>query len=260
MVSAIAAAWLLVGLLSGDVDADAPEAKASIRSAPESAAPVGDASMPVKTALERGKYPWYDPKSDTVKPVWPPRDWDFEWLSRLLRMLKWDARISGGSNVGDLITIGLAMLALAVFVVVLIELWRRYWPANELDAKGMIRSGSAARIEDLPLGVRSETADPWAEALARRARGDFAGAIVCLFAHQLLTLDRLRQIRLVPGRTGRQYVRAIDDRQFRSLVEPTLGLFEAVYYGHHIPSAEAFERVWTLAEAFERHVATEVVA
>jgi hypothetical protein len=260
MVSAIAASCLLVGLLSEDVDAEAPEAEVSIRSAQEAAAPVGDTSAPIKTALERGKYPWYDPKSDKVKPAWPPREWDFEWLSQLLKKLKWDARISGGGNVGDLITIGLAMLALAVFVVVLIELWRQYRPANEPDTKEMIRSGSAGRIEDLPLGVRPETADPWAEALARRARGDLAGAIVCLFAHQLLTLDRLRQIRLVPGRTGRQYVRAIDDRQFRSFVTPTLGLFEAVYYGHQIPSAEAFDRVWTLAEAFERHVATGVVA
>jgi Domain of unknown function (DUF4129) len=260
MVSALAAAWLLAGLSSGGVDADAPVAESSIRSAPGAAAPGGDASAPVKAALERGNYPWYDPKSDTVRPVWPPREWDFERLSRWLRMLKRGAGIPGIGNIGDLITIGLAMLGLTVFVVALIELWRRYRPEKELDATGMIRSGSAARIEDLPLGVRPEAADPWAEALARRARGDFAGAIVCLFAHQLLTLDRLRQIRLVPGRTGRQYVRAIDDRRFRSFVEPTLGLFEAVYYGHHIPSAEAFERVWALAEAFERHVATGVVA
>jgi hypothetical protein len=39
------------------------------------------------------------------------------------------------------------------------------------------------------------------------------------------------------------------------LVEPTLRLFETVYYGHRIPSASMFEPVWASAEAFRRRVA-----
>jgi hypothetical protein len=250
MVSVVATAWLVFGLAGADVEAPG----ASIRSAPEQAALVGDASTPVKKALEKGKYPWYDSKSETVKPVWPP---DLTWLTDWLERLFGRRRVPGIGRLGDLIAIVLAMLALAVFLVVLIELWRRYRPVNEGDA-AQRRSGASERIEGLPAGVRPETADPWAEAQARRARGDLAGAIVCLFAHQLLTLDRLRQIRLVPGRTGRQYVRAIDDREFRSSVEPTLHLFEAVYYGHQIPSVEAFERVWALAVSFEQRAAAGV--
>jgi hypothetical protein len=251
MVNIVAAAWVVFAV----VGTEAPGA--SIRSPSEQAAPVGDASTPVKKALEKGKYPWYDPKSETVKPVWPP---DLTWLTDWLERRFGRRRIPGVGRLGDLVAIGLAMLALAVFLVVLIELWRRYRPVNEGDAARRRSAGASGRIEGLPAGVRPETADPWAEAQARRARGDLAGAIVCLFAHQLLTLDRLRQIRLVPGRTGRQYVRAIDDREFRSTVEPTLHLFEAVYYGHHAPSAEAFERVWALAVSFEQRAAAGVVA
>jgi hypothetical protein len=250
MVSALAAVWIVFGALS----VEAPEA--SIRSVPEPAAPLGDASTPVKKALESGKYPWYDPKSETVKPVWPP---DLNWLTDWLDRWFGKRRVPGIGRLGDLIAVGLAMLALAVFLMVLFELWKRYRPVNEGDAARQIEMGTSSRIEDLPAGVRPETADPWAEAVARRARGDLAGAIICLFAHQLLTLDRLQQIRLVPGRTGRQYIRAIDDRELHSSVEPTLRLFEEVYYGHHIPSLEAFERVWALAESFEKRVAAGVV-
>ena len=71
----------------------------------------------------------------------------------------------------------------------------------------------------------------------------------------MLTLDRLRLIRLVPGRTGRQLIRTIVDPQWRACVAPTLRLFESVYYGRRTPTREAFEAVWTSAEAFERRVA-----
>ena len=103
-----------------------------------------------------------------------------------------------------------------------------------------------------------ESSDPWEEAIRRRGRGDLAGAVVCLFAHQLLTLSRLGLVRLAPGRTGRQLLGAVADAEFRALVRPTLRLFEAVYYGHRTPSAEEFAAVWAGVEAFQRRVALGV--
>ena len=44
---------------------------------------------PVRDALGKGSYPWYDAKTDAVKPLWPPREWDFQWLDRWLRRLAW---------------------------------------------------------------------------------------------------------------------------------------------------------------------------
>ena len=49
------------------------------------------------------------------------------------------------------------------------------------------------------------------------AAGDLAGAVICLFAHQLLSLDQLGLIRLVPGRTGRQYLQVVRDRELVEL-------------------------------------------
>ena len=110
------------------------------------------------------------------------------------------------------------MLALAVLLVVLVELWRRHRPVEAPSgAKLVSRLGSAARVEGLPTGVSTGADDPWDEAQRRRERGDYAGAVICLFAHQLLTLDRLRLIRLVPGRTGRQLIRTIVDPQWQGV-------------------------------------------
>jgi hypothetical protein len=97
--------------------------------------------------------------------------------------------------------------------------------------------------------------DAWAEALRLKSQGDLAGAIVCLFAHQLLTMSKLGVVRLAPGRTGRQLVRAVTDSELRTLVQPTLRLFEVVYYGHREPTVAEFETTWSQAETFERRVA-----
>jgi len=109
------------------------------------------------------------------------------------------------------------------------------------------------------LRANGATDDPWAEANRRRLNGDFAGATLCLFAHQLLTLSRLNLVRLAPGRTGRQLHRSVEDAEFQRLLMLTLRQFEAVYYGHRTPSASDFATVWASAEAFERR-AVEGVA
>ena len=104
-------------------------------------------------------------------------------------------------------------------------------------------------------GSTPASGNPLAEAARLRAQGDYAAAIVFLFAHQLLTLDRLRLARLMPGRTGRQLVRSVGNAAVRDLVTPALRLFEEVYYGHDPPSAESFEAVWEKAQSLERMIA-----
>ena len=67
----------------------------------------------------------------------------------------------------------------------------------------------------MPAGVGMDVSDPWAETLRLRREGDYAGAVVYLFAHQLLTLNRLDKLRLTPGKTGRQLVRSVKEKPWR---------------------------------------------
>jgi hypothetical protein len=216
---------------------------------------------PVKPALREGSYPWYDPDTDRVKPIWmAKRPWQ-KWIGQQLENLAKAfekflsrfhfGRLSGGGVSGELIMTTVFLAALIAFLVVLVGLWSR----RELSAADRSGDGSslgrAARLADLPEGVRPGSVDPWSEALRRRAAGDLGGATVCLFAYQLLTLDQLSLIRLAPGRTGRQYVQTIRDPRFVDSLEATLSLFEDVYYGRKLPTLEAFEAVWKRAQVFQ---------
>jgi hypothetical protein len=205
---------------------------------------LGDEVEPAKavaSALGKGAYPWYDPPRDRVKPMANPS-------TNSVQVQPSDSTASKatGRDLGSAISFGLFVVALGVLIGLLVWFWRTYQPDLEEDRSRPDRAGDAIRVEALPEGMRRDYAgdDPWSEALRRRAAGDLDGAIVCLFAHQLLTLSRLRLVRLAPGRTGRQL-----------LVEPTLWLFEAVYYGHRATGRSEFDRAWASAEAFERRVA-----
>ena len=252
VTSLFAAAVILIGLQEPPIPKAEPEP------------PFTEAEIRVVFADKQ--MPWYDAPSDKVVPIlpwpdfgagwWKPiSDWFEGWRSPFQgwfrRLNNWRFPFLGG--MGDLIVIGLALLFLTVLLVVLLELLRRYRPAPlDLAAKPVVHLGSARSIEGLPAGVRMGEGAPWDEAVKRRARGDYAGAVIYLFAHQLVCLERLKQIRFIPGKTARQLIRTVGDGTLRNGVEPTLRLFELVYYGHRVPSAEAFESVWTLAEEFER--------
>lgn len=223
-------------------------ALALILAAPASA---GDDAPEIARALGRVPLPWYDPAKDGVKPVpvpAAPQEWNWGW---------------GGGGFANVLGNAVALLGFSLGLVALLLLlawfWRIYEPTGA-SADAEAGPGEPERVEALPAGLRREFAssDPWSEALRRRERGDLSGAVVCLFAHQLLSLSRLGLVRLAPGKTGRQLLRSVGLSEFRALVDPTLRLFEAVYYGHRVPSPGEFEQVWEQAEAFERRAAQGV--
>jgi hypothetical protein len=218
-------------------------------------------SSPARDALRDGRYPWYDPEADRVQPVWPQQ---FKWLKSLGKRLEWIGEAidrffrrfhfrglrgggAGGESLGTLVLVAV----LVAFFVFLIVLAIHLGPGAAHRREERARLGTRARLADLPDGIRTDGGDPWAEAMRRKAAGDLAGAVICLFAHQLLSLDRLGLIRLVPGLTGRQYLRGLRDPELADCVGPTLSLFEWVYYGRRTPTAAAFDDVWRRALVFE---------
>ncbi len=218
--------------------------------------PPGDSATEttVRAGLTKGHYPWYDPATDSVKSLNPPREIELpEWS-----WLRW---LSGLRFLGNFVTLIGLMVVLVALVGLLIWFWQIYEPSDLEQNREEAKRGEPTRVDSLPEGMDGEfaLADPWSEAIRRRARGDLAGAIICLFAHQLLTLSKLGLVRLAPGRTGRQLVKAVTDGDLRVMVQPTLRLFEVVYYGHRNPTVEEFDRTWMIAESFEKRVASGVI-
>lgn len=226
---------------------------------------------PARAALAKGEYPWYDSVKGRVRPVDLTPKSESSWLQSFSDWIEGVVRATGDAfariaRVLHLPTIGsignaLPIILTGIGVVLLAVLIRVLWASARFgrsDDDAPDRTvGATGRITMLPAGMGSSSvADPWAEAVERRRQGDYAGAVIFLFAHQLLELDRRGLIRLTTGGTGRKYVRSLDDSRLRELLSATLGLFEQAYYGHKQPTATSFEPVWAGGQLFQEHLAS----
>jgi hypothetical protein len=163
-------------------------------------------------------------------------------------------------DLGNLLVFVLLAAGLTALCVYLAWAWQKYLENEPLPGPRKGPAREVARVTGLPAGLQVDADDPWAEAVRARERGDYERAVVMLFAHQLLTLERTRLSRLLPGRTARQILRAVPDPEVRSRIEPTLRLFEAAYYGHRPPTPESFEAAWAEAEALEQAMAERILS
>jgi hypothetical protein len=180
-------------------------------------------------------YPWYDAKSDGVRRVEVSQPWDINLP--IGSVLQWTAWIT--------ISLLLAgVLYLLIRSLGLIE-GRRKTEEREPAAR-------ADRIESLPLAPDERPSDLLAAARQCRERGDYARAIVYLFSHELLELDKHGRVHLVRGKTNRQYLREIGRwPPLRGLIEQTTLVFEDVFFGHHAIEQPAFEACWSRLDEFE---------
>jgi len=211
------------------------------------AAPAAEAAdRAVKEALGRGGYPWYDAGEDAFRPVRPPP-------------IATKPSPSGGrprtgfgalmlADVFQFLVFLLLTAGLFALVFFLARSWRRYLENEPLLGP----SRGPARVEGqagpLPAGLAADEADPLGAARRLRAAGRRGEAVVLLFTYLMRTLAGAGLVRLAPGKTGRQLVRSVADAELRGLAEPSLRLFEAVYYGHREPEPEPFEAAWATAE------------
>ena len=222
-----------------------------------------DPSREVGKAMARMSIPWYDAPKDAIRPVrlGSTRDDSRSRGSSTSSGSSDASGSSGGWDFGGWVAFGGFALGLGVLMAALIWFWRTHEPSSDLGADERPRPGAGPiRFDELPAGLRAghDASDPWAEAVRLRDAGDLAGALVSLFAYQLLALSKRGLIRLAPGRTARQLLRMVDDLGVRGEVSPTLRLFEAAFYGHRAPSPEEFAEVWALAEAFRARIAPGV--
>lgn len=202
-----------------------------------------------RDALQDGGYNWYDSPTDSFRGLRQLPDVEFEPDVPDLSWMEWSFQALGRAII---LLCFLALLAAIVYFIA--RFWERRSDflgeaARSPIGRTVLRSGS------LPVGLELDTSDPWAAALEARRAGDLRRAVVLLFAHLLIELEHHGLLRLLPGRTGRQLVRSVSDADLRRLVEPTLRLFEVVYYGHRAPDPDRFDEAWSSAEAFRASLA-----
>ena len=241
-----------------------PSAHAQFFGGPKPAEAVAEPVESAKRALQRTAPPWYDVEQDDVKSLeieaeeqpeprakWEPETpkwkWNWNWPSfsffgEFLRFAGWA------------LLIGL----LAVLVYALVRAFMNVDPAiagitgkqEEYDVRA-----DQERIENLPLPVSPRKGKGSFLDIARQfyKDGNFADAIVYLFSHRLLQLDRAGRIRLTKGKTNRQYLREIrNSKDLQRILGSTIVNFEEVFFGNHALSREQFEKCWKHNESFEQ--------
>jgi hypothetical protein len=219
-----------------------------------------DASVAAgRDALDRWiwEYPWYDAETDDVRAVevsepWHLKwEWFWDWLDGLF-----GTGVGGGGSISWLKWLIWSGMA-AVLIVLVYFLVRAF-----LIGKGA-PSGAAAhdaasekaelkrRVEALPPGARRPS-DLLGEARWHYERGNYREAIVYLFSHQLVELDKNQLIRLAKGKTNRQYLRELGRRiPLRRLLQQTMVAFEEVFFGNYAINRPRFESIWSRLGEFE---------
>jgi hypothetical protein len=192
------------------------------------------------------RYPWYDAKTDAVRRVKVSEPWHLNWnwsfFGSALQVLGW--------------TVVVLLVAALIYFIVR-ALWQR---ERRKSGKGEVEpAGGADRVESLPLPVNARRLDLLAEAERCRQQGEYGRAIVFLFSHELLQLDKHGRIHLARGKTNRQYLREIRPwPALGGLVEQTTLLFEDVFFGHHTLERPAFEACWSRLQEFDNLVGNTV--
>jgi hypothetical protein len=206
-------------------------------------------------AVEAGKaglnqfwdYPWYDAQTDSAQPIEipppapppspPSANWDLSWVGVFLMYAAW------------------TLLALLVALIIFLMLRADWNQTNSLafkDEQQPDRPIDLDRVEELPFKLANQKQDYFTSAEEYYRAGDYSTAILYLYSHQLLELDRAQIIHLSRGKTNRQYLRETRRASGAGpVLEPTMIAFEDVFFGHHPLSRERFEACWNEIPRFK---------
>jgi hypothetical protein len=205
-------------------------------------------------ALRSNRFPWYDRTNDSlhrleVRAAEKPHFLPFNPALNFL--IFW----------GALAVLAVVLAALVLMILRAVGL--RKSPARNRGEPLLV--GEARRIEALPYPVARANLSLLDQARNFYQAGNYAAAMIYLFSHQLVQLDRRQIIRLAKGKTNRQYLREVAGHPFAGhplagggaaellcrLVGQTLVAFEDVFFGHHDIDRRRFEACWSRLPEFE---------
>lgn len=250
----------------------------------ETAKYIGDVTpvdtTPVDDALFDNR--WYDAEARNVIPVFvkPIVDdslhRDSRWLPKAKRIEKPKTPTTttgggtGGNGVfGSGLTLGnlFGWFLLTALLVAAVGALIYAISRAEIDVSANHRSRSGdlsgtpdqqtiERMKHLPAELRRTDVNLRTEAERLMQEGQYDQAIILLFGHQLLLLDRFGMLRLNRGKTNRKYVRETRsvDHQMAAQLQATVNAFERSYFGRHSILQSEFSQLWYANEELEQAI------
>ena len=198
-----------------------------------------------------GPADWYDAENDEFRPV------ELKAPRPSRQGGSWGITFGGWLRFAAWLLFAL-LLGLVAWLIVRAFLNRENQQLTMLDELDLRRTKpDITRVEELPLILSTPPEDYLSAAHRYYQRGEYGPAILYLFSHQLLELDRGHWLYLVKGKTNRQYLREVSRaaaaarEELAAILEGTVLLFEEVYFGKRIPPREAIDQAWRQIDRFE---------
>ena len=151
-------------------------------------------------------------------------------------------------------------LMLAALLIGLVSLLA--WVFSNSDVEQSLLTGeqldrqTRQRMEHLPEALRDTSVNPRAQAERLMQAGQCNEAVIYLYGHQLLLLDRVHWLRLARGKTNSRYVRETKRSQpdAGNRLQQTVSAFERAYFGRHEISQAEFQRLWETNAVLEQSI------
>lgn len=256
----IAVAWLLLTFMATVLPAS--EDSAPLR------AKVGDKD---RATIDRSTHSvWFDSSDQSVHPTRASKTIDVDDRHRSIagstaQTTSWSWWRTFRTSLGDwfswifqswqimLLVCLLSLLLIVGFLVLQYGLSFQVRAAKMSDLS--IREREKAKLQDLPFEIEQTMFGLLAQAERYRAAGDYSKAIIYLFSHALVEMDGARCIRLTRGKTNRAYLRELNGQDnLRGFTNQLVLAFEYAFFGKHVLSQEAFERIWQQIPAFDAYL------
>lgn len=159
------------------------------------------------------------------------------------------------------IVCGVVALVMYVFANSAFE-FRDETPRQAIVGGRALDEQTKQRIAELPAELRQTNVSPRSELERLMRIGDFDHAIVFLYGHQLLMLDRVGSLRLSRWKTNNQYLRETrhSDPSVGDQLRVTVDAFERSYFGKHALDRTQFDRLWQENLAMEANLAARGAA
>jgi len=216
--------------------------------APAFAGPGDRAVDEVRQALRRRDYPWYDKERDAPRLTAPERE---------------DGRRKFGFWVEQLI-MAAVLLAIGVSLTVALLKLSAYAARQARASEGALKPvrgrGRGASVRGLATPAGEAQVDHLAAAREAAAGGDYRGAVVHLFNHQLSVMDGHGLLRLHPARTNRQYLREVRDPLRRDLFRRSVRTFEVAAFSGRPVGGASYEEAHSVFEELRRNLAEDATA
>ena len=192
-----------------------------------------------------------DDRHRSIAGTVQPNTWSW-WRAFRLSLGDWFSWIFQSWQILLLVCL-LSLLVIVGFLVLRYGLSFQVRAAKLSDLS--IREREKAKLQDLPFELEQTMFGLLAQAERYRAAGDFSKAIMYLFSHALVELDGARCIRLERGKTNRAYLRELNGQDnLRGFTNQLVLAFEYAFFGKHVLSQEAFERIWQQVPAFDAYL------